>query len=42
MLEDGKIKSLPLSFGGWTQNRDFPALARKSFRSMWRDDHRGE
>ena len=42
MLEDGKIKSLPLSFGAWTQNRDFPALARKSFRSMWRDDHRGE
>jgi L-lactate dehydrogenase complex protein LldF len=42
MLEDGKIKSLPWSFGGWTQNRDFPALARKSFRSMWRDDHWGE
>lgn len=38
MLEDGKIKHLPFGFGGWTQNRDFPALARKSFRSMWRDE----
>ncbi len=38
MLEDGKLKRLPFAFGGWTQNRDFPALARKSFRSMWRDE----
>jgi L-lactate dehydrogenase complex protein LldF len=38
MLEDGKLKRLPFPFGGWTQNRDFPALARKSFRSMWRDE----
>jgi L-lactate dehydrogenase complex protein LldF len=38
MLEDGKLKHLPFAFGGWTQNRDFPALARKSFRSMWRDE----
>lgn len=37
MLEDGKLKHLPLAFGGWTENRDFPALARKSFREMWRD-----
>jgi L-lactate dehydrogenase complex protein LldF len=41
MLEDGRIKKLPWSLGGWTQNRDFPALSRESFRSMWRDDHRG-
>ncbi len=34
-LEDGKIKQLPFALGGWTQNRDFPALARRSFRSMW-------
>jgi L-lactate dehydrogenase complex protein LldF len=34
-LEDGKIKQLPFALGGWTQNRDFPALATRSFRSMW-------
>jgi len=38
MLEDGKLKHLPLASGGWTENRDFPALARKSFREMWRDN----
>jgi len=37
LLEDGKIKQLPSPASGWTQNRDFPALAKKSFRSMWRD-----
>lgn len=39
MLEDGNFKRLPFSFKGWTQNRDFPALARKPFRSMWRDEY---
>jgi L-lactate dehydrogenase complex protein LldF len=37
LLEDGKFKHLPLGLGGWTTSRDFPALARRSFRSMWRD-----
>ena len=37
MSEDGKIKRLPFAFGGWTEYRDFPMLARKSFRSMWND-----
>ncbi|MEK6407569.1 MAG: LutB/LldF family L-lactate oxidation iron-sulfur protein [Acidobacteriota bacterium] len=37
LLEDGKFKGLPSVLDGWTQNRDFPALARKSFRSMWHD-----
>ena len=36
MLKDGKFEDLPFVFGGWTENRDFPALAKKSFRSMWR------
>lgn len=35
LLEDGKIKKLPFALSGWTTNRDFPPLARKSFRSMW-------
>jgi len=37
MSEDGKISKLPFAFGGWTDYRDFPVLARKSFRSMWDD-----
>lgn len=37
MLKDGKFESLPLAFSGWTRNRDFPPLARKSFRDAWRD-----
>jgi len=38
MLEDGKFKHLPFAFGGWTQNRDFPPFARRSFRSMWEEN----
>jgi len=37
MSKDGTIKRLPFAFGGWTEYRDFPVLARKSFRSMWND-----
>jgi L-lactate dehydrogenase complex protein LldF len=37
MLKDGKFDSLPFVFGAWTENRDFPALAKRSFRSLWRD-----
>lgn len=37
MLKDGKIDRLPFAFGAWTTNRDFPPLARRSFRSLWRD-----
>ena len=39
MLEDGNFKNLPFSFNGWTMNRDFPAVARKPFRSIWRDEN---
>jgi len=38
MLIDGKMKQLPFAFRGWTENRDFPPLASKSFRSTWRDE----
>ena len=35
LLEDGKLKRMPPPFNGWTENRDFPPLARKSFREIW-------
>jgi L-lactate dehydrogenase complex protein LldF len=38
LLEDGKLKRLPFAMGAWTTNRDFPPLARKSFRSMWNEE----
>ncbi|HSF23357.1 MAG TPA: LutB/LldF family L-lactate oxidation iron-sulfur protein [Blastocatellia bacterium] len=37
LLEEGKLKRLPAPFGGWTENRDFPPLAKKSFRQMWKE-----
>jgi L-lactate dehydrogenase complex protein LldF len=37
MLKDGKFERLPFAFGGWTDSKDFPPLAKKSFRAMWRD-----
>jgi len=39
LLEDGKFKRLPFALGGWTKHRDFPALARRSFRSLWHDQN---
>lgn len=38
LLENGKLKRLPFAFGGWTRYRDFPALARRSFRARWSDE----
>jgi L-lactate dehydrogenase complex protein LldF len=37
LLKDGKFDRLPFVFGGWTESRDFPPLAEKSFRELWRD-----
>ncbi|MFY9610056.1 MAG: LutB/LldF family L-lactate oxidation iron-sulfur protein [Blastocatellia bacterium] len=36
-LEEGKLKRLPPPFSAWTENRDFPPFAKKSFRQMWKD-----
>jgi L-lactate dehydrogenase complex protein LldF len=37
LLKDGKFERLPLAAGNWTRNRDFPAIARKPFRALWRE-----
>ncbi len=31
----GNLKFIPPPLNGWTQSRDFPAFARKSFRELW-------
>lgn len=35
--KDGMLHRLPGILGNWTQNRDFPPFAAKSFRQMWRE-----
>lgn len=34
---DGNLHNLPGMLGSWTQNRDFPPFAPKSFRQQWRE-----
>ncbi|HJQ71007.1 MAG TPA: LutB/LldF family L-lactate oxidation iron-sulfur protein [Blastocatellia bacterium] len=41
MLKDGKFDRLPFPLGAWTANRDFPPLAKRPFRSLWRDVEKG-
>ena len=36
-LSGGNITFMPPPFAGWTKSRDFPPLAKKSFRSQWRE-----
>lgn len=36
-MSEGNLKFLPPPFAGWTQSRDFPPFAKKSFREMWRE-----
>ncbi|HKP13944.1 MAG TPA: LutB/LldF family L-lactate oxidation iron-sulfur protein [Blastocatellia bacterium] len=37
LLKDGKFERLPLAASNWTRNRDFPAIAPKPFRALWRE-----
>jgi L-lactate dehydrogenase complex protein LldF len=34
--KDGWVAKMPGPAAGWTKNRDFPAMAKKSFRDLWR------
>ena len=36
-LSGGNIKFMPPPLNGWTQHRDFPPFARKSFREWWQE-----
>ena len=36
-LSGGHIKALPPPLSAWTNSRDFPAFAKKSFREQWRE-----
>lgn len=40
-LSGGAIKSMPGPLAGWTKNRDFPPLAKRSFREQWRERVKG-
>jgi L-lactate dehydrogenase complex protein LldF len=36
-LSGGNIKFMPPPLSNWTQSRDFPPFARRSFRELWRE-----
>ncbi|MCB0209957.1 MAG: lactate utilization protein, partial [Anaerolineae bacterium] len=38
LARDGWLKKLPGPLGGWTNSRDFPAFAKKSFSQRWREE----
>jgi L-lactate dehydrogenase complex protein LldF len=37
LFSGGNIKLMPPPFSGWTQSRDFPPFAKRSFRELWRE-----
>lgn len=37
LFRDGKVPWLPFGLSGWTDRRDFPAPAPKSFRKQWKE-----
>jgi L-lactate dehydrogenase complex protein LldF len=40
--EDGAVHKMPGVLGNWTQIRDFPPFAQKSFRQLWRERQKGK
>lgn len=38
--KSGYITKLPSPFSGWTKYRDFPSIAKRSFRDIWEDIER--
>ena len=34
---NGRLRSLPYPFSRWTDQRDFPALAKRTFRDRWKE-----
>ncbi|RYG34084.1 lactate utilization protein, partial [bacterium] len=39
LVHDGTIRWLPGMLGGWTTARDAPALPKRSFRELWREQN---
>jgi L-lactate dehydrogenase complex protein LldF len=37
LLRGGSVKSLPTPMSGWTDSRDFPPLAERSFHELWKE-----
>jgi L-lactate dehydrogenase complex protein LldF len=37
LLRDGFVRPIPGPMSGWTNSRDLPPLAQKSFRELWRE-----
>jgi len=36
-IRHGRLTSLPFPFSRWTKKRDFPAVAKTSFRKQWKN-----
>jgi L-lactate dehydrogenase complex protein LldF len=37
LLRSGSVRTLPGPMSGWTRNREFPPLAKRSFRELWKE-----
>ena len=37
LLRDGSVRPVPGPLSGWTDSRDLPPLAEKSFRELWKE-----
>jgi L-lactate dehydrogenase complex protein LldF len=37
LLRDGSVRPVPGPMSDWTESRDFPPLAKKSFRDLWKE-----